>query len=749
MENIERNNSVLYELYSSKFGKLPIQEPKGWSNDVKSYSRDSDSRGITSKIDIDLEFFGDASNYLKNIYYTLGIEEKVILTKYEKNKFSLSEEWEIRYIQELDMATFKEISRTGSVTVNSTEGGLYSDIKNRESDEYDLLTDLSADEQNIGELKTEIFQPLGRKIFIESLLESKQITDYRINGYRYQRISSENDKTSRTIPLDVVYSSSGKDVQLPFNSSSGNDTLLPFSRPNTYDLGSQIPIGDLFFFRAEDELRLKLNLDLEYKITKTIRRYSEFNGFSVDLIKTELVGTNDILIKRTVLQTFAAIGNINVTKNLTAPLEETLNKNESLGIVFTAFTSFDGGTLMPTGRIDVYLNVLKSNLLIEDLTAYNEFVTIGKCIKPINFFDRLIAKITGKTGLVKSSVFEENGEYEFMVVDNGLWARGFPNNYKNSSGEDQKIQLSTSFKDAFESFNYLEPLCWFTEVIGSTEYVRIEKATHTQQNFIGISLGEVDKIEYESSTIDYFSNVTLGHEGSLKYEELNGLDEPNGKSEFSTFITKNNAKYEAVSKFRTDAVAYELTRRLPFRLYPKEDSKRDNDIWIHDAYNSGTFITHKKWDYEGRFTSKPIGIYDPDSAWNLWLSPMNRLYYGHGYSLKRGLYHFPNKRITFNSSNANQNLITERNSFVLSESGGVEIKDLPNARVEATMINFTFSMDQILEKKFLQKTKVNGLEVYNYFGLIEYIEKGQKKYGRLVKLESSEEAKITLIKARI
>jgi hypothetical protein len=371
-------------------------------------------------------------------------------------------------------------------------------------------------------------------------------------------------------------------------------------------------------------------------------------------------------------------------------------------------------------------------------------------IKPLAFFDRIIAKITGKTGLVRSSIFEKGGEYEFMVVDNGLFARGFPDTYSNGSDEEQKMQIVTSFKDAFDSFNYLEPLAWYIEIVGTTEYIRIEKATDTQQNFIGIQLGSVEDINDEGSKIDFFSNIEIGHSKSLEYEEVSGLDESNGKSEFTSFIKKNTSKYTALTKIRTDAVGYELTRRIQFKLFPKTDTKRDNDLFMHDAkeLDNGT-ITHKRWNDTDMFEVLPIGIYDPETSWNLRLSPANRLLYGHGYSIKRGLYHFPDKSIKFNSSNANQNLVTQRNGYVLAESGSILIKDIPAARVEATKISFTFKMTQELENKFKGTTTINGKEVPNFFGLIEYKEKGVNAYGRLISLDSSEEAKITLIKARL
>jgi hypothetical protein len=744
MENIERINSVQYELYSQKFGTEVIQEPRGWNNDTESFTRDKDSRGITSKIDVDLEFFGNASTYITNVYNTLGLQEKVILTKYEKSKTSLSEDWTIKYIQELDLGNYKVISRTGNVTVSSREGGLFSDINNRKNDKYNLLNNLSADGVDLGGLETERFQPLGKKLFVESKMEGGY-TGFRINGFVHQSIYSIADQTSRPVPLEISYNSSTKDLQNPFNSNISSNLTTPHTL--SYEVGEEMKIGDLFFFRAEqDGISLSLKLDLLYKITQIQIKNSSLQEFSVNLVKTEKVGEKDLIKNVTALMTFTDF-TLNVDKVYNNPFYADLLKDESLALVFTFKSSYGGN--LSKGYVNFYLNVLKSVLFIQDTTTYEEVITESRCIKSLLFFDRLVGKITGKTGLVKSSIFEEGGEYENIVLDNGLWARGFPDSYTDSSDEEQKIQLISSFKEAFESFNYLEPLCWYTEIVGSTEYIRIEKATYTQQNFIGIQLGSVDNIEYESSAVDYFSKVEIGQKNSLEYEGLNGLDETNGKSEFSTFITNNEQSiYTANSDFRTDATGYELTRRVPFLLYPKEDTKRDDHIFMHDAkvLESGV-ITHKVW--QDRFDTKPIGIYDADSSWNLWLSPINRLYYGHSYSVQRGLYHYPNKKISFNSSNANQNLVTQTNGIVLAESGSLKISSLPTARVEATKIKFTFKMTQTIDNMFKGQTDVNGKDVLNYFGLIEYIEGGIKKYGRMVQLESSEEANITLIKARL
>tara|TARA_R110002111_G_scaffold74789_3_gene118726 strand:- start:356 stop:871 length:516 start_codon:yes stop_codon:yes gene_type:complete len=171
---------------------------------------------------------------------------------------------------------------------------------------------------------------------------------------------------------------------------------------------------------------------------------------------------------------------------------------------------------------------------------------------------------------------------------------------------------------------------------------------------------------------------------------------------------------------------------------------------MHDArYLSDGSYTHNLWNNTGMLDELPKGVFRPENLWNFRLSPMNRLYYGHGYSIKRGLYHYPKSGIRFSSSNSNQNLITKQNGIEIKENTLVVVEDIPKAKVEAEKINFTFKMSQLIETRLLGFTKINNLFVPNYFGLVKYIEKSEEKYGRLIKLDTKDEAKITLIKARL
>lgn len=746
-DNIERVVSVIYQLYSSTYGLKTVIEPKGYESDTRGYTRDSDSKGFLVKTEIDLEFFGDGADYLYTLYKTKGIQEKCTLTKYEVDKYSLSETLKVRYIQELDLGTLKRDEGTGGVTVNATEGGLYTDIKNRESDEYDLINTQSADDVFIDAISTKVFKPQPRSLFLESLLEGVY-DGYRLNTVR-RNASGGIARATKTVPLDIVYYS-GDNINTPFNYNESNNT---FDDSESIYLNDVEDVGNIFYWRSDIGRSININIELDYCLNKNTYKDNVYNNvFRVVLKKSEIDvndDTNDIITDIDVLESFDMDSNIGVKKSLSIPKSIYLEKGESLSLCFEVY-----GTVGFSQRavIQAYVDVSKSKLAIEDDEDYP--ITESRCIKVIDFFDRIIAKITGKSGLVESTVFDDGGEYENIVIDNGLWARQFPDTYTDSSDEEQTIQMKSSFKDAFESLSYLEPLCWFTYFEGNEEKVRIEKATYTQQNFIGLDLSYVDDIKSEVSKVDFFSNVKLGHSESMEYEEISGLDEPNGLSEFSTFITKSTSTYEVSSKIRTDAVGYELVRRKSFLEYPKEDTSRDDNLWMHDAkkLNDGSY-THNLWNDSINgvqlLDELPKGVFRPDNLWNFRLSPMNRLFYGHGYSIKRGLYHYPSKKIIFSSSNANQNLSTKSNGYELKESEGVLVGDLPKARVEAEKISFTFKMTQLIENELLGNTKVNGLLVPNYFGLIKYKDNGDIRYGRLIKLETKDEAKMTVIKARI
>jgi len=763
-DNVERNNESQHTLYSPVFGTQIIQEPKGWANDIPSFERDKDSRAILSKTTIDYEFFGDGAFWLETLYKTFGVSEKAFILKHEKDVLSLSEKWKLRYNQQIDMGTYEKDNDTGGVKVKATEGGMTEEIKNRKSDKYDLINQQSADGMDIGELTTYPFQPTARSIYFNTMLKDSQV-DYRINSERYKNSCSNS---VRTVPLLEVYNPNDA-VKIPSNTSPTVNSFFPHDQDETWSCANPDPTsgtynaddsvmdsGNFFIWRTDIARQVYIDFSMSFKVTDVnipSGARAQNKRMFVELRKCYLSGNDDLVSEITELffldNHHEHIGELQtVTYNPTDPIE--LEANESLGIVFHTFA--DLGNIISDGWMDTYINVLESKLIVEDTTDYP--VSKSRCIKPFDLFERILAKITGINGIFRSSIFDAGGIYEHMVVDNGFWARGFPDSIIEEDDEPREIQFATSWEEAFNAYNYLEPLCWFEEIDGNTSVIRIETAKYTMKNFVGITLESIDKFSEKAQKTEFFSKITIGTKKSLEFEELNGLDEYNGKSEFTTHVKYASNEYKVESDYRFDPVGYELTRRKQYVLGPKEDTPRDEHIFMHDAKYSVGVYYHNLWSDTSRieptvFDSAPTGVFSPETAWNLRMSPMNRLFYGHGYSINRGLYHYPNKYVRFNSSNANKNLKTVYNAKELHEGGSFQVKDLEKARIEPISYEMTFNMTQEIEDDIRGTTKVNGEDVPNYFGMVQFTYRGEKIYGRLVKLEADDESKITVIAAKL
>jgi len=729
-------------LYSKQLGRKVIQEPEGWNEDFLSFERDKDSKDVRRKIEVDLSFYGSGSEYLSNLYYIHGIYPVCLILKYEIAEYGVDEKWELSYVQRLDLTTFKIDRGNNGIKLKAYEGGLADLIKNRYDDKVDILGEYSLDGDYIGEMKTHKFQPVERKIFLKSLLEGER-DRYRIGTGYWD--SEFGIYSGRPVPFEIVYKSDASgDIQIPTLAmevyDEGRDRGAPSDPVIGLEVGSDLPL----FFEAEEFKTLVLNVNIDFKIVEFEERFVVGDSlFSIRYMKSkrnqdniqELVEFEDLIV----VNLKDNIGVENSVDNWTKTVE--LEEGESISIIYSTRVSINS-TLFKNGYANTFVNS-KASISITDTTAYAP--ATGRCIKPIDLFDRLVAMITGQTGLVKSDTFGIGGDFEFKVVNNGFFARGFPYTYDDENGEVIKIQFNTSFKEAFEAFSGITPMCWVAEKVGSKEMLRIEPDTFTTQNFVGVRLPNVNDIEEKCSSNDQFSKIELGHEGSLDYEEVNGLDEPNGKSIFATHLGKSvNRAYSKLSKYRYDAQGYELIRRVTFDNFPFQDTDRDEDIWIHDGKYFSGLITHRLWQDD--FEAPPKGINFPDTAWNLRHSPLNLLVNGHGHSVRRSLYHDPQRSIRFASSNANQNLITFADGKVLQESGQFRIGELRKQRIKADKVKMKLKLTpEVVD----QLEGVNGVGVRNIFGLIEYLEGGIKKYGRIVKLTSGENSKLELFKAGI
>ena len=110
----------------------------------------------------------------------------------------------------------------------------------------------------------------------------------------------------------------------------------------------------------------------------------------------------------------------------------------------------------------------------------------------------------------------------------------------------------------------------------------------------------------------------------------------------------------------------------------------------------------------------------------------------HGWTFGGGLVKYPNEYVRFGSSVANSNLITklrkdlypDLGGTAYAENGDIQNRELERPRFVPEIIEFEYPVNYDLLQKVRGKSIVNGEEIMNYYGLIEFknenneIEKG-------------------------
>ncbi len=730
MSTIERSNIVQYYLQSKEFGTVRIEPPNGWENDFKNIEKDKDSKGFTIKNEIGLEFFGDGSTYIFQGYSSFGAQIRISLIKYEVDRKSKHQKMKLAYILEIDADTIDYNEKTGGLKCKAIEGGLYTDITDRISEEYDLLDEFSADNVNIGPMPMVSFEPVPRSLFLESKLEARKGSNYILASGRWDSNISD---FYIGIPMDVSYSSHPGEVSsVPFAVESSRGHSLS----NT--IGTEQRITDQFFLLAERDLTLKLSLVVDFEIENIYANDANSpREFKVELRRSQgdRIQLSEIIEVQDYGDPFTQ-QNVRQQINFTQTVD--ILEGESLAFVFYGKVFASGGG--SNNRMDLDIKIYESSVSIQDNTPFE--ATIGEATKIFDVMDRVTSKITGKQDIFRSSILEEGGKYADIICDNGYLCRGFPR-VRTDGEEEIKLQLVTSFESAFKALSYIEPMAWWVETEGENQVVRLETAKQTMENFIGVDLGEVDELQVKGSPNDFFSKIMVGMDKSIEYEEINGTREFNGKSEIATPISRGKQVYEAISPFRIDSVGYELIRRKQFIDNSTEDTDRDEDVWMHWAKKTVSGYTHKTW--ESDFDSIPSGIYSPETAWNIYFSPFNRAVYGHGYSINRCCYYFPNSELKFNSSNSNASMSTETGGTVLTENGSIKIEKLEQPLIEPLLYTVKRKLTQEILDAIEGSTEINGISIPNYFGLIKFVSKNKTYFSRLIKIETDDQTKIELI----
>lgn len=732
----EYSDRVRYFLSSRTFGTIQIQDPIGWDEDEKEFTRNKDEHGVFTTLSNSLRFTKKAKEFIELVYATEGINADLLLYKESKN--SITDLWERAYEGTLDLST-REIENN-QIAAKFNTGGLQSILKNRESEDVEIDRTDTLDGGYVGPLNPVKIKLNGRRIFLESTWNAAPMT-YHKKLYIESKDGNTRSVTN-TLPFDI-FKKSQEQANSTYDGLDGNETsgevtmmlLFNVDRTRTFKVNTHNISFNCYGLHNSSVDWGHVNLHLvKYKNGSNLQRDHgavyplwsfEFNG------KTELPS-----------------GNINVNN---ASFEITLQQGESLGIEVLLKADFDWslGSLGATYRRDFFYKLNTGNITITEDSEFNP--TYAQAIKPFELANRLVQILTGRKNAVKSEILQ-SGIWQNLMITHGFWIRGFSRELDLTLDEDSRKYkpLTTSFKDFITSLAAVCDIGVGIEKVGAREYVVIEDLKYFYNRNTTIKLPfQIKNVKRTTDASLFYKSIEIGYEKGGEYEEAMGLDEYNVRNSYTTCIHRVDNKYTKLSKYRADTYGIEFARRKPFADYSTEDTNYDQDIFFVDCENlpkrevvdgrTTSIYYPRLWNYD--FNQLPRGVFSPETAYNLRITPFNSLL-RHGWNISSGLDKYPNDKVKYASSKGNSNLIT-----LHKENGTIFNSQLERARYEPETIEFDHVCTDELIKLLDNNSNIFSANIRNVYGLIEFKnEEGQLEKGYLLSLKPNGSGKWKLLK---
>lgn len=742
-----------------------ITDPIGLDEGDLELKRNKTYHGIFYEQSNDIQFVKAARQKLLDIHDFYGIQAKVRFWVEERHP--KTDEWVIRSDGYLSMKT--RVKERTTVSFKYDLESLLKVIKSRHSQKLELERLETIDGVSMLPLKMDKFNLVGRKILLKSLLETNE-EDYKSETFRMEFTDGNTRTGSLGIPVSVTYESDFR--------------VNEIKKDTSFTTTPNIGLAEGLFYHLNDvEKTLDLKIALNCKILELDMHRVDNAFMKVDLVRYHN-GADLDLLERITLYTVPDPYNMhNHIIDFTYSGKITLLKDESLGLQWYGGGDFGKAAyqipnpLVPpflpiivpavNGNYDFDFDGVKAKINIDEHSVREN--TKPNCILPYELANRLITIMTSKDDIFYSEAlgrtdlgYKEDGFASLVASLHGQWARNF------TSSDERYKAFTTSFKEFMESYGTSFGLGLGVEKIGFKQRLRIEKKEFFYNRNTTVRLGKYDengkfyfvKVSNEKETDiekEFYSEIEIGSDKGGEYEEAMGLDEYNTKTSFSTIITETMYVFKSISKYRKDPYGLTFAARDQKARNPTKDSKYDRHIWLVDLKRSVTNIFQLRL-WEDDFEKEPTGVYSPETAFNLRLSPVNTMLLYHGWKIAGSLTKYPFDYIRYGSSVANSKLTTKLRSDLYPGIGGVERsengspidgsteviqnKDLSRAISVPALLKFEYPMDYELRKQILGTTKILGKEIPNIYGVFEYMSQdGTIKKGHLEEIKGNKEFK--------
>ncbi|CAL2077715.1 conserved protein of unknown function [Tenacibaculum sp. 190524A02b] len=739
MLDLGYRDRVRYTLSHKTHGSLEITEPDGWDEDQKEYLKHSKYSGVVVKFSNSSKYYDDAADFINYIKDNYSVNDDIWLKKEIRDPYE--DNWVVDYNGTLDLMKWETEGFAVKVKFNSN--GLESELKARESEKVEIerTTDLYGN--TLESLKTYTIDHDGRDIFLHSEFKEDSATNV-VSTRVFER--KESDYGDATIPVPIKYvTKSDELINNPIPSMYiGQDVVGTNDKPS---------ISHVFYGINDRAKTINLKLKGSFKVTNTHHARIDSEDFAiVALILTVYGGGSNYNPKKDYkLWVDPSPKAFKSTKTAYFDFNDKLQLEKGDSLVLRYYTGAQNGWFWNRGMfIHDFYDLKIDTMTIQEDSFFEKTTT--KVVLAHELGERLTEIITGRKGAFyceylgrKELGYEKDGPGAYKAYTCGHWIRGFdklPNNDSN-----KYKAFTTTFKDFVEDLRVTENLDLGIEKVGKQQKINIKPIDEFYVNQVTIRLPyQISNVKRKIAEKHYYTSVLIGCAKGWKNEEAMGLDEYNAQATFITPLTKGKNQLKLITKYIYASYAAEFIRRKQKRDYPDLDHNNDKEIFVFDLKKEAGVLKIKKWQDD--LEEAPEGVYSPETAYNLLYSPIN-LVMKNSRRISNTMYNFKNDLLRFGSTEGNRQLKTKiKGEIEYKESQDIAAHDLGFPNFLPEEVSFEHELDYNLKKLIEGTTIVNGKEVMNIYGLIEYInEKGKIEKGRFLGLKPNGKVKWKFLKA--
>jgi len=601
----EMNRSLYVEGGIVKVSGIPkplVFTPDGWTKIEINNQRNTKYFALDRSFSVPLDFVEDGALILKDAYYKKGVEAKVYLVIL-KQKINITKDGSgnitgFGYYYDSfyrGEIDFSQFQHTGpKVTVNIMEGGIPKYIKAAENTKYELDID-------VPEARYVLMDGITLKIHSQFLISNGTDPDELRNHF----IALD--------PITVDGSSKISVQSVKREKYTGNNSGLvghpswffSATTATTVTLNYKFKVGATVIPGASIDPGGKTSIQFQVVTGTTVTSYSVFFGL--------LPGGGQVLQGQV---------SINVV-----PGDH---------IYFRTFFTTIGSTGDAVIRYHYY-DIPDSYLFVD--AAFRWPSSYIKVLPPEYVFKKLIEKVTSGLYQAESIVLSANHN---VSVTCGDAIRGIPGS-----------KIKTSLSDFFTSYDVQFDL-GLGDLSGK---VKLEPKTSWIDYNNPIDLGEVKELKVKPAGDYLYNTIKCGYP-EQQYDDINGKQEFNNTSLFTTPITRVSKELNKVSAYRGDCFGIEFTR-MNLEGKATTDSGADNDVFlIHtEATPTPGGPGGQYYKLDRSLNASATGVFDTATVFNIFLSP-KRCLERNGRSIHSLFYKLDSSNLVFQTTEKNSELKT-------------------------------------------------------------------------------------------